>query len=409
MGVVALSLRHLKAVHHVARLQSVSRAAGFLKRSQSAITMAIDEIERLLEVPLFNRVGRGIEATVYANVLDNRISLAMDEFAQVARVYARLVGKKTSTKNNPVFNMDISYKRFAALLALDSHSSIALAARALDVSEAAVHKSINELESQLSLKLFERGTYATQSTPFCLELVRHVRLAFSHLRHAIDELAAVDGITQGQIAVGMLPYSRPILLPRAISRLTSEYPQLSISTREGTYANLELPLMSGELDLIVGATRPGKLNPALKNEALFQDELSLVVRADHPLLGKKQLHLPEFESYGWILPARETPARQLFERYLASHKVEAPANYIETSSLTMLRGLLLESDRLALISEHLVKLEVERGILAVLPIKLRETSRPIGVITRNVSSQAPGLEYLLVHLRSVAADVVSHA
>ena len=408
MGVLPLSLRHLKAVHHVVRLKSVTKAADYLKRSQSAITMAIDEIESQLEVTLFNRVGRGIEPTVYATVLDERIQLSMNEFLIVAKVYSRLLGKKLKAINNPVFNMDISYKRFAALLALDRHSSISLAARSVAVSETAIHKSINELESQLSMPLFERGAYATQATPFCLELVRYVKLAFSHLRHAIDELAAVDGVTQGQLAIGMLPYSRPILLPRAISRLTKEYPQLGITTREGTYANLELPLMSGELDLIVGATRPQELTPGLKSEALFRDELSLVVRAEHPLAGKKKIALGELEQFGWILPAKETPARQLFESFLGRNKVEAPTNYIETSSLTMLRGLLLESERLALISAHLVKFEVERGILTVLPVKLSETSRPIGVILRDVSCQAPGLKYLLAHLRTVADEMLAH-
>lgn len=261
-----------------------------LKRSQSAITMAVNEIERELGIPLLNRMGRGIEPTVYAGVLNQRIRLSMDEFYSAAKLYRRLPGKEAGTPTNPVFNMDISYKRFAALLALDSHSTISLAARALGVSKAAIHKSINELESQLSLRLFERGAYGTQSTPFCRELVRHVRLAFSHLRHASDELAAIDGKTQGQVSVGMLPYSRPSLLPRAVSRLLTDYPGLRVSTREGTYANLELPLMSGELDLIVGATRPQKLNPALKNEALFTDKLALVVRADHPLAGKRILY-----------------------------------------------------------------------------------------------------------------------
>lgn len=408
-GILPLSLRHLKAIHHVVRLQSVSRAAEHLKRSQSAITMAIDAVEDYLCVPLINRVGRGIEATVYAKVLDERITQAMDEFYVAEKVYRRLPGKKHRADNNPVFNMDMSYKRFAALLALSTHSNVSLAARSLNISETAIHKSVNELESQLSLTLFERSAYGSQSTPFCLELVRHVRLAFSHLRQGVDGLAAIDGITQGQIAVGMLPYSRPVLLPRAISRLLNEYPLLNVSTREGTYSNLELPLMSGELDLIVGATRPKNLNLTLKSKTLFKDKLALVIRAGHPLTGSKKIDLNKLEAFGWILPAKETPARQLFERFLKREQIEAPVNFVETSSLTMLRGLLLESDRIALISENLVQLEVKRNILTVLPVELGDTSRPIGLIMRDVPCQAPGLAYLLDHLQEVAGELMPMA
>ena len=40
-GIVKLSLRHLKAVRYAHDLGSVSRAAEYLNRSQTAITLAI--------------------------------------------------------------------------------------------------------------------------------------------------------------------------------------------------------------------------------------------------------------------------------------------------------------------------------------------------------------------------------
>ncbi|NKB38955.1 MAG: LysR family transcriptional regulator [Gammaproteobacteria bacterium] len=405
LGVTLLSLRHLKAVSVVCRLQSVTQAARHLRRSQSTITMAIKDIEKCLGVHLFNRVGRRIEPTVYATALNRGIEAAMQEFTTAARLHTKLIGNSSDVRPNPVFSIDISYKRYAALLALDKYSNVRLAADRLSISKTAVYKSVNELESQLSLKLFDRGKFETKSTLFCSQLSRHARLAFTHLRHAVDELAGIDGITCGKINIGMLPYSRSFLLPRAVGRLLEAYPELSILTREGTYSTLETPLMSGELDLIVGATRPGKKNKTLKSENLFEDKLVLVTSTSHPLAKLKKVSIDKLRNQYWLLPALDTPARQLFESFLERSGLMSPEHFIETSSLTFIRGLLLENDHVALLSAHQVSREVKHGMLSVLPVELGNTNRPIGIIMRNIPYQAPGLRLLISQLRQVVLEL----
>jgi LysR family transcriptional regulator, regulator for genes of the gallate degradation pathway len=405
LGVVQISLRHLKAVNSVCRLQSITEAARHLNRSQPAITKAINEIENRLGVHLFDNIGRRVNPTVFGIALNEGVRLAMDEFAIASKLHAKIIGGRQIGGQNPVFNMDISYKRYAALLALEKYSSVSLAANSLSLSKTAIYKSINEIESQLSLKLFDRGKFETKSTLFCSQLTRHTRLAFTHLRHAIDELAEINGITSGKIAIGMLPYSRSVLLPRAVSRLHEDYPELSISTREGTYSHLEAPLLSGELDLVVGATRPRKINRRLKCENLIEDKLVLVTGSSHPLTKLKRVRLERLLDQYWLLPAKDTPARHLFEKFLVSSDLVMPNHYLETSSLTFIRGLLAENDYVALLSAHQVRREVKQGKLFVLPIELGNTNRPIGIITRDTPNHSPGLKLLTAELRKTVIEL----
>jgi len=104
-----------------------------------------------------------------------------------------------------------------------------------------------------------------------------------------------------------------------------------------------------------------------------------------------------------VLPVRSTPARQLFDGFLARNGHAEPGQVIETGSMSMTRGLLLESDRLALLSQHQVQLDLDAGLLASLPIRLERTFRPIGITRRAHSTPSPAARAFLDVLRSLAA------
>src|SRR5690606_10092694 len=110
------------------------------------------------------------------------------------------------------------------------------------------------------------------------------------------------------------------------------------------YGVLEGALRSGALDLIIGATRQLAADSSLQTEDLFEDELSVICGASHPLASRERLSVTEILDYGWVLPSGTTPARQLFDRFLSQRGLAQPTQVIETSSLSTTRGLLLESD-----------------------------------------------------------------
>ena len=410
MGVEALkistlSLRHLKAVLHVANFRNVSRAAEKLNRSQTAITKAIGDLEQQLGVRLFDRSTTGMLPTVYGAALANRVQLAMAELEEAGFVYQQYKKDDRNIHNNPIFSMDISYKRLAAFIALYETRDFSASAKLLEVTQAAVYNSVRQLEELLDLKLFNRDPGGVSATPYCDILARHVKLAFAQIRHAIDDLANLDGITTGSVTIGSLPYSRTILTPRAIIRLTKEHPDLDISTVEGPYKLLESSLRSGDIDIIIGATRKADTSSNLKTETLLNDRLSVIVRQGHPLAERKDLTLQDLENLNWILPAKQTPARSLFDEFLSVHNMDAPEHALETSSLSTIRGLLLESDRVALLSEHQIYYDKKFGLLTALPINLESTYRPIGITMRSHTTPSPAAQLFLDCLREVAKEM----
>ena len=405
LGITNISLRHLKSALYVFEHRNVTRAANKLNRSQTAITKAIGELESELDCSLFDRSSTGMMPTVHGEALAHRVRLAANEFERAGEAYQQFVPGGRNYQSIPVFSMDISYKRLAAFIALFQTRDIGEAAKLLGVTKAAVYNSVRQMEELLDLALFEREPGGVSPTSFCSILARHTKLAFAEVRHALEDIASLDGITQGSVAIGTLPYTRTFLTPRAINRLLQAHPQLSVSTQEGPYNVLQASLRSGDLDVIVGAVRSAEPGADITTETLIEDRLAVIARKDHPLAKRRKISFRELQDLEWVLPARETPSRQLFDETCQQHGMQTPQHAVQTSSQSMVRGLLLDSDRVALLSEHQIYYDQKAGLLEVLPVQLEETYRPIGITMRAQTQPSPAAVLFLDELRRVAKTI----
>jgi len=75
-------------------------------------------------------------------------------------------------------------------------------------------------------------------------------LLFHELQRARDDIAAQLGNITGRIVVGALPLASTLLVPRAVTRLKQEYPDLRVTILEGTYESLLAGLRCGDIDLL---------------------------------------------------------------------------------------------------------------------------------------------------------------
>lgn len=303
--------------------------------------------------------------------------------------------------------METNLRRLRALLAVAEHGSVAGAARDLNISQPAVTQSVRDLEDRLGIRLFDRTRSGMCLTSYGEVLVRRARRVFSELRLAEEELAALkDGVT-GRVTVGTLPYARTLLVPRAVTRLLAQRPQIEIEIIDEGYDSLAAKLWAGEVDLIVGTLRGGAPEQGLLQEVLFHDQLALMVRRGHPLTRRRRVTVKELSAAQWVLPSQDSPQHRQFVGLLERAGVFSPRNIIYSSSLAATRALLLESDRLTVASRHRLLHEEQAGLLVALPTPLRETRRRIGLTMRDDSALSPAAGLLLGFLREVAAEIDS--
>jgi LysR family transcriptional regulator of gallate degradation len=106
-----------------------------------------------------------------------------------------------------------------------------------------------------------------------------------------------------------------------------------------------------------------------------------------------------------VLPRVGTPTRTLFEKAIDKQGLPVPEHVIETSSMVTLRGLLLQSDRITVLSHHQIHFDEEYGMLQTLTFDLKEASRPIGITRRSHGKPSPAAELMISEIRKVVEEI----
>src|SRR5215469_6856186 len=285
--------------------------------------------------------------------------------------------------------------------------SILKASRRLNLSQPTVTKALQDIESTLSVPLFKRSNRGLEPTPYGEIFARHAKIVLAQLRHAAEELENLRAGYSGKVTVGTLLAASASILPDAIALLKKERPGVAISVVVNTYDILMPSLLVGDLDMVLGRMPEQGRSRALVYEEFYAEPICLVVRRGHPLLRKRRLALRELVNEPWLLPLPETTLRRQIERAFVDASAPLPRNVIESVSILTNRVLLRKSDCIGVMPYHVALDDVEHGLLAILPVKLKSIDSPVGAILRAPGSLAPAASALLECLRIAARDVPS--
>lgn len=398
-------LKSLRAACAVSLTGSSIGAAQALHVSQSSVTRAVQSLEDALQQLVFDRSARGMAVTPPWVELLQRCVRAFECLAMTPAPKAgALAGRGWMACR---FASGVSLRHVRVLMSLAATGSETVSAAHLGVSQSAVHQSLVQLEHFSGKKLFTRSRqHGLRVTEPGAQAIRGCKLFLSELAQADEVLTALSGQVAGRLVIGTLPFSVGPLLPMAVHRVMQALPGLQVTVVDGTYDALIDQLRDAEIDLIVGALRPEFAIQGLMQETLFVDGLAVVARAGHPLARQKKLTWRHLADASWVMPMPNTPAQTVFERTLARGGLPLPAVPLRVNSALMMQSLLMQSDRLAMMSPRQIQSEIQAGLLVVLPLAVPEAVRTIGLIRRSGMLLTPGMQAVLSACRQVASEVV---
>lgn len=396
-----LNTRHLRAFVTVATLGSVVKSSAELRRAQSAITRAIKELESEVGAPLFERRPQGMLLTAFGHALLERAERAFAEMETARQAFATAHPNLRTLARAPIFALAMSRQRLLVFVELVEQHHMGAVADTIGISQPAASQALREIESGLGLRLFTRTAAGLQPTALGALLGMHLRRALAEVRAGELEIASLQGALAGRVVLGTLSLGRTRLLPAAIVRLRKQYPHLTVTTVEGTFEHLAMRLRAGDIDFMLGALREPEHTVGLAREVVTHDELSLVVRAGHPLARRRSFVGADLAGLDWVLPPRGTPTRELLEKALVLRGLDKARVGVETADLAITRGVLLGSDMITAVSAHIYHHEIATKALAVLPIALPETRRPIGVLQRGASAPSLAARLLIDQLHAI--------
>ncbi|MEO8723870.1 MAG: LysR family transcriptional regulator [Sphingobium sp.] len=368
-----LNLRHLRALGDVVAQRSLNRAAEAAGLSQPALTQGLRRMEQQLGVQLFDRHSDGVTPTPGGTALVERAGRAFAELATAARRLGRDGSRGFSRPERLM-----TATQLEAFLHFANFQGFAGAAAASGLSQPAIHRAVRELEQICATPLAERRGRGMALTPAGHAMARGIRLAAGEIAAGMDE-ALGESEEGGRIAIGAMPLSRALLLPRALALFQREAPGAVVDIVEGSWRELVDPLLDGIIDIMVGALRDDA-PPGVDQKPLFTDRLAIFGRKNHPLAGRA-VDLSMLVTQSWVVGPVGTPLRAHWEALFQGGK--KPYVPVECGSVMVIRGLLVQSDLLTLLSPDQVALEVEAGMLERIGGDLPGCVRTIGLSVRS--------------------------
>ncbi|MEU3183837.1 LysR family transcriptional regulator [Streptomyces sp. NPDC006923] len=185
--------------------------------------------------------------------------------------------------------------------------SFTAAAEALGYTQSAVSRQIIATETAVGAPLFERHARGVRATLSGEVLLRHARRMIAHAEAAELEIAGLRDRLAGRLAVGAYPTAAAALVPRAIARLHTAHPALSVSLWEaGSPAQLRR-LRAGRIEMAVVAIGEGLPDydfTGLRVEVVRTGAgMGVAVHTAHPLASRDEVHVDDLAQEAWIVGA----------------------------------------------------------------------------------------------------------
>jgi DNA-binding transcriptional LysR family regulator len=391
-----LNLRHLRALVSVVALRSLNRAAEAAGLSQPALTQGMAKLERQLGVLLFDRHAGGVEPTLAGIALAERVERAFAHLAAAVRRSGR-AGRGFSRPEQLM-----TATQLQAFLHFADAQGFAGAAAASGLSQPGIHRAVRELEQIGGQVLAERRGRGMVLTPAGRAMARGVRLASGELAAGIAE-ALGEAHPATRIAIGAMPLSRALVIPRAIAHFLRDTPGTVVDVVEGSWRELIDPLLDGVIDLMVGALREAPPD-GVEQVPLFTDRLAVFARRGHPLAGRR-VALDELQHQSWVVGPQGTPLRAHWQALFAGDPPPVP---VECGSVMVIRGLILQSDLLTLLSPDQISVELEAQMLVRIDVDLPGSVRTIGLTTRHGWRPTAAQQHLVDLIHQASTETRLH-
>ena len=137
-------------------------------------------------------------------------------------------------------------------LAVAERGSLRAAARQIGGSQPAMSRSIQELERELGVVLFERTGTGVQLTSMGKVFLRRASSVHNELRRAQEELDQLRGETNGRLTMALSSVPHLALLPHVLRPFRQRYPRVTLDIIDAVFPHIELDLREGRIDGYIG-------------------------------------------------------------------------------------------------------------------------------------------------------------
>lgn len=279
-------------------------------------------------------------------------------------------------------------RTFVTVASLGSFSA---AATELGYTQAAVSQQIAALETDLKVQLLHRRPVAP--TEAGTRLLEHAQPILLRLDAARADVARLTQTPAATLVVGVtaLAGASPAFAT-ALATLRQRMPRLEVEVQTGTRERTATAVARGEQDigLIDGLVAPSDLLPGLSPLAAIgvsEDEVAVVLPADHPLAARRTLRLSDLVDAKWIEAPDVAPPLAEIRRHAGVEGFRPAFRYDGQDTMTLV-ALAATGHGLTLLPQPLL----ERTTVIAIPVATPRIVHSIELIHGTLRKASPAKE-----------------
>lgn len=257
-----------------------------------------------------------------------------------------------------------TFRQLAAFHAVARLGSVSRAAGELHLTQPAVSIQLKLLEESAGAPLLERQGRGVRLSAAGEVMADYAARILDLWREAGDEMAAQRGQFSGTLRVGAVTTAE-YLLPPLLVAFAAEHPHVKVKLRVGNRDEIVAMLGGQEVDIAIMGRPPGELKTT--SAAFAKHPMAFLASPRHPLMTRRDLTLADLAGANLLVRERGSGTRTTLERL---HKDAGLPLRIgsEMSSNEAIKQMCAAGFGAAFLSLHTCGLELQAGLLALLPM-----------------------------------------
>lgn len=200
---------------------------------------------------------------------------------------------------------------FAAVARLGSFRA---AAEALHLSQPALSRRVEKLESALGVRLLDRTTRRVAPTQVGREFALRMQNLLDELDGTLLGIEALAAQRVGRVTIACVPSATLHFLPAVLQRFHARYPGIRVRVHDAHAHEALAAVLSGEADFglnFIGADEPG-----LHSTPLLRERFVLACRGDHRLAARRVVRWDDLRDEPLLSVGQTSGNRLLLEKAL---------------------------------------------------------------------------------------------
>lgn len=291
---------------------------------------------------------------------------------------------------------DLSSRELQAVCTIAEYNSFMAAALTLSISQPALTRMVQRVESALGLELFRRSTRRIETTPAGQEFIDLANRILSDLRISYENMRDISDEQRGRVIISSVMSAAYSQLPRLVASYLLSRPKIEIQLREGVHGTVMKDVRSGLADL--GITYLDEVPREFATIELSTEGFHVVMPKQHRLACLDEIRIEDIADCTLVSLPKEAHARKLLDG-AASLAGFSLHHAITVHQFATVMQCVRAGVGVSVVPSGAVPVAVSAGLISR-PLVKPHFERSMGILTLKDRALTPSAKGFLTHLQS---------